>query len=179
MVNWTIELTEFGLTFEPKRAIKGQALADFVAEMTPLTPKNLEWKVHIDVASSSSSTGAGVILEAPDGVVIEQAIKIYFKVTNNQAKYEALIVGLQLAHFLDAKQILIHNDSQLVVQQMNGEFEVKDSTIQKYVDKAKFILCHYIQTAKFVHVSRDQNSRADALAKLATKPNARGRALVI
>ena len=97
LVNWSIELSEFGLTFEPRRAIKGQALADFVAEMTPATPAPIVWNLYIDGASSAKLRGAGVIVESPDGSTIEQAIDIRFPATNNQAEYEALIAALELA----------------------------------------------------------------------------------
>lgn len=179
VVNWSIELSEFGLSFEPQRAIKGQTLADFAAEITPANLVSFVWKIFIDGASSAKLKGVGIIVESPDGYTIEQAIEIRFAVTNNQAGYEALIAALEFPAGMGAEDIHIYNDSQLVVQHMKGEFEVKEPTILKYVERAKTILRHHIKSAKLTHVLWAQNSKVDALAKLASKLDARGRSSII
>ncbi|XP_025664561.1 uncharacterized protein [Arachis hypogaea] len=74
MLAWSIELSQFQIKFEPRNAIKAQAMADFIAEMTPgkLTPES--WKLHVDDSSNSTYGGAGVILENQDGITIEQSV---------------------------------------------------------------------------------------------------------
>lgn len=147
LVNWSIELSEFALVFESRRAIKGQALADFLVEMTPANPVSFAWKIFIDGASSTKLKGAGVIVESLDGYTIEQAIKIRFATTNKQAEYEALITARELAVGMGDQDMHIYSDSQLVVQHMRGEFEVKEPTILKYVERARSILRHHIKIA--------------------------------
>lgn len=80
---------------------------------------------------------------------------------------------------MGAKDIHIHSDSQLVVQHMKEEFEVKEVTILKYMEWAKFILCHHIKSIQFTHIPQAQNAKVDALENLASKPNARGRSSII
>ena len=80
---------------------------------------------------------------------------------------------------MGAQDIHVYSDSQLVVGHMKGDFEAKEPTILKYVEKAQYILRHHIRTAQFTHILRSKNTRADALAKLASKPDARGRSSII
>jgi hypothetical protein len=87
MVAWSIELSEFDITFSPRGSIKSQVLADFVLEMTspPEEEGKLPWTLSVDGASNIRGSGAGVVLEGPDGVLIEQSLRFAFKASNNQA----------------------------------------------------------------------------------------------
>jgi hypothetical protein len=99
MVAWSIELSEFDITFSPRGSIKSQILADFILEMTspPEEEGKLPWTLSVDGASNIRGSGAGVVLEGPDGVLIEQSLRFAFRASNNQAEYEALIAGMKLA----------------------------------------------------------------------------------
>jgi len=68
-----------------------------------------------------------VVVEGPGDILLEQALKFEFKTSNNQVEYEAIIVGLNLALDMEAKKLIWRSDSQLVVCQFKGEFEVKES----------------------------------------------------
>ena len=74
---------------------------------------------------ASRQTGAGVDLQlrAPTEERIEQAIQIDFLESNNETEYEAILAGVDLAKFVSLEKLIIHNDSQLVVGQVNGEDE--------------------------------------------------------
>lgn len=146
--------------------------------MTTPEPVNPTSIVHVDGTSSNKSKGVGVILEAPDGMIIEQAIEIPFPATNNQAEYEALLAAVELASTVNVQELTVYNDSQLVIQQMTGEFEAKEETILKYHSKAQRLAAKF-QKIEFRHVLRDQNSRADKLAKLANKCSKAGRESII
>ena len=63
----------------------------------------------------------------------EYALRFSFKTSNNQAEYEALIVGLRIAKDLKVDKLRAHSDSQLVVGQTRGEFEAKDPVMAKYL----------------------------------------------
>ena len=97
MVSWSVELSEFDIQYEPRTAIKAQALTDFLVEMVDdeNTPEP-RWTLHVDGASNSKGSGARVILEKEGEIIIELSIKFDFPVSNNQAEYEALIAGLKL-----------------------------------------------------------------------------------
>lgn len=66
--------------------------------------------MHIDRASSKNIKGLGIVLKGPDGVTIEHAMKLEFKVTNNMAKYLALIKGLDLAKGIKPEMLNMYND---------------------------------------------------------------------
>ncbi|PNX58277.1 gag-pol polyprotein [Trifolium pratense] len=119
MVAWSVELSEFDITFSPRGAIKSQRLADFVLEMStpPITEKTSPWTLSVDGASNVRGSGAGIVLKGPDGVMIEQSLRFAFKASNNQAEYEALIAGMKLAKDMEVKDLKAMSDSQLVTNQ--------------------------------------------------------------
>ena len=103
MVSWSIELSEFGIQYEPRTAIKAQSLTDFLVEMVDgeNTLKS-RWTLHVDGASSLKGSGAGAILEKEGEIINEFSIKFNFPVSNNQTEYEVLIAGLKLARDVGA-----------------------------------------------------------------------------
>ncbi|KAL5545199.1 hypothetical protein UlMin_008983 [Ulmus minor] len=176
LAKWSIELGEFDIQFKPRTAIKGQALADFIAEFT-YTPEmsekittqtqNSQWKLYVDGSSTETSSGAGIILVSPDGVKLSCAIRFKFKATKNQAEYEALLSGLRLAKEVSARHLTIYSDSQLVVSQVNSEFQAKGEKMASYLEKAKEAMNQF-DTVTIIQVPRAENTNADALARLAT-----------
>ncbi|KAL5540936.1 hypothetical protein UlMin_044912 [Ulmus minor] len=80
------------------------------------------------------------------------ALRFRFKATNNQAEYEALLAGLRLAKEVSARHLLIYSDSQLIVNQVNSEYQAKGEKMASYLEK----------------IPRNENTNADALARLAT-----------
>ena len=109
LMKWAIELSEFDIRYKPKTAIKGQVLADFVMEFTSAepaenaqTPTDLPiWRLSIDGATNAQGSRAGLILTSPEGIDIEYALRFGFQPFNNEAKYEAVIAGLNLAHSME------------------------------------------------------------------------------
>ena len=69
------------------------------------------WSLYIDGASNMKGNGARIILEGPDNVTLEKSPKLNFKASNNQAKYEALIIGFKLATEVRAKMLRCYTDS--------------------------------------------------------------------
>ena len=105
-MKWAIELSEFDIRYKPKTVMKGQILVDFVMEFTSTeftedaqtTPDLPVWKLSVDRAANAQGSGAGLILTSPEGIVIEYALRFGFRASNNEDKYEAIIVGLNLAY---------------------------------------------------------------------------------
>ena len=118
-MKWAIELSEFDIRYKPKTAIKGQVLADFVMEFTSAEPaKDAQtttdlsiWKLSVDGASNAQGSGAGLILTSPERIDIEYALRFGFHTSNNEAEYEAVIAGLNLAHSLEVDQLEVYSDS--------------------------------------------------------------------
>ena len=126
---WLLGLIEFNLIYFPQKSVKGQALADFLADHPipdVFDEKEIEipvcrveiqpWIIKFDGSSIEKSAGAGVVITSPEGTKIALSFNLDFKCTNNQAEYEALIIGLQILQDLGAKEILVIGDSQLVLK---------------------------------------------------------------
>ena len=91
-------------------------------EATQLTPDLPIWRLSVDAAANAQGSGAGLILTSPDGIDVECALRFGFLASNNKAKYEAIIIGLNLAHSMEADQLEVTNDSQLVVKQIDDSY---------------------------------------------------------
>ena len=109
MVKWAVELSEFDIKYEPRGSIKGQIFADFMVELSSETVQDAKddfrWVLSVDGSSNKLGSGAGVILEGPNSVLIEQSLRFAVKASNNQAEYEALIAGILLAKEMGAKAV--------------------------------------------------------------------------
>ena len=110
--------------------------------------------------------GIGLQLTSPTEERIEQAVQLGFSATNNVSEYEAIVTGLELALAMGTDNLSVQSDSQLVVGQVNVEFESRDSRMTKYTSLVKHKL-NSLSTWKIKHVTRDCNERADALAVVA------------
>ena len=109
----------------------------------------------------------GLILTSLEGIDIEYALRFEFRASNNEAEYEAVIAGLNLAHSLEVDQLEVCIDSQLVVRQIEDTYEAKSGRMILYLRKVRGLLKKFV-LVKVKHVPRAENSRSDALAKLAT-----------
>ena len=175
LMKWAIELSEFDIRYKPKPAIKGQILADFFMEFTSAEPAEKTqtktnpsiWKISVDGASNAQGSGAGLILTSPEGIDIEYALRFGFRTSNNEAEYEAVIAGLNLAHSLEVDQLEVYSDSQLVVKQIEDTYEAKNERMILYLQKVRDLLKKFV-LVQVKHVPRTENSRVDAFAKLAT-----------
>jgi len=114
MTTWTVELSEFGIKYESRGPMKAQFLTDFLVELPHTAEKDDCWSLNVGRSSNKKGSDASLILEGPDDLTIEQAIRFGFETSNNQTEYEALIVGLKLARELGVKELKCQSDSQLV-----------------------------------------------------------------
>ncbi|CAL8997655.1 unnamed protein product, partial [Prunus brigantina] len=178
LVKWSVELGEFDITYRPRTAIQAQAIADFISEFTttaccgnPTTPASspapIRSTLFVDGTSNLQGCSAGIVLISSGGVTVEYAMRFRFRASNNEAEYEALLVGLRLAKELGAEHIIIHSDSQLVVNQVTDAYQTRKPHITAYVQKVKTILLRY-RSHSITQIPRAQNTRADALARLAS-----------
>ncbi|XP_027103060.2 uncharacterized protein [Coffea arabica] len=168
------------VTDQPLRQIlaKPEALADFLAEganltLTELSPLREDvrlrkpWVLFVDGASSKEGSGAGLLLISPTGEELTYALRFDFPASNNEAEYEALLTGLRIAHQMGITAIKVRSDSQLVVLQVRGEYEVKEEIMKKYLAKVQEAIAPF-DTFEIERVPRSQNKLADALSKLAS-----------
>ena len=175
LMKWAIELSEFDIRYNPKTAVKGQVLVDFAMEFTSAEPaENTQtttdlpiWNLSVDGVANAQGSGAGLILTSPEGIDIKYALRFGFKASNNEAEYEAVIVGLNLAHSMEVDQLEVCSDSQLVVKQIEDTYEAKGEKMVLYLKKVRELLKKFV-LVQIKHIPRTENSRVDTLAKLAT-----------
>ncbi|KAI5316496.1 hypothetical protein L3X38_036203 [Prunus dulcis] len=125
------------------------------------------WTLFVDGSSNAQGCGAGLILISPDKVALEYTLPFKLHSSNNEAEYEAHLAGLRLAKGMDAKQIQIFSDSQLVVHQVNQDFTAKDASMTAYLQHTQQLLATF-DAHLTSQVPRSENSHADALARLAS-----------
>ncbi|XP_074306403.1 uncharacterized protein LOC141641647 [Silene latifolia] len=157
MAKWSVHLSGYDLKFEPRTAIKSQALADFVSDFCPA----LQTQAEQDILR----VGVGLVLKSPQGDLIVQAVRCEFKATNNEAEYEALILGLKLALDLKIRHLQVCSDSKFIVNHVNDCYEFRDPRMMAYLDVAKELKTRFV-TFNIKQIPRDQNAEADALATL-------------
>ena len=174
IMKWSLELSEFDIHYESRKALKAQVFADFISEMTFLTKESTkEWTVFVDGSSNSKGTGAGVIIENSQGIVVDVSLGLSFPITNNIVEYEAFLAGLRIAQDLGARRVKIFTDSQLVASQLIGDYQVWEEHLQKYVQIVLEKIKEF-KTVEVTHVPREQNARADILSKLASTRTTNG-----
>ncbi|KAJ9564345.1 LOW QUALITY PROTEIN: hypothetical protein OSB04_000311 [Centaurea solstitialis] len=157
LAKWSIYLSGFDIEFKPKTAIKSQVLADFVAEFSPglepttcdevvMISDNKPWILYVDGSSNVRGCGLGIVLKSSQGGNIVYSIRCEFKATNNEAEHNC-------------------TDSLLVVNQVNGDFQAKDSKMMSYLKVVKDRIARFEQFL-IEQIPRDLNMQADALANL-------------
>lgn len=138
--------------------------------MEPAKPPT--WNLFIDGSSGETGSGAGVVLESPEGHKLNCAIRLGFKASNNVAEYEALLAGLRLAKELQVRRLIISSDSQLVVHQVNGNFVARDKHMAVYLKLVMDSLPNF-KRFELIQVPRQGNSHVDALSKLASSKDSK------
>ena len=124
------------------------------------------WVLRTDGGSRGNPgpAGCGIILERPDGDVACRSGRFLGTKTNNEAEYEALLWGLQVAlHFPDARTLTVYADSELLVKQMNRIYRVKHPNLRPLFERALRLSSRFANV-RYVHVPREANAAADAMA---------------
>ena len=106
---------------------------------------------------------AGIVIETPDGEVMARG-KLYLGVmTNNQAEYRALILGLKAVAHYHSALVRVYMDSDLIVNQMRGTYKVRHPDLEPLWREARELV-KALPAVTFDHVPRAQNALADRLA---------------
>lgn len=172
LAKWALLLSEFDITYVPARAIKGQAIADFLAAHLIPSSEEMEcdlpddqvmtierprlWQMYFDGASRSTGAGAGVIFISPQGDLLPYSFTIVPACTNNEAEYQALIIGLQLALEMRIKAIQIYGDSRLVIGQLTTEYEVRKPELSPFCRQAQSLFDQF-HDSSISHIPRQEN----------------------
>ena len=97
----------------------------------------------MDGSSNSYGSGVGVIIINPEKVKLCYAFQFGFKASNNEAEYEVMIAGLRMSKVLGAKRVHIKSDSQLVVGQINSEYQAKEENIKGYLGRIRELISQF------------------------------------
>ena len=147
IAKWGTRLGSFDISYRPRSSVKDQILADFVTKFSLKNKGEMichvechPWKVFMDGASSTMGAGVGIVIIIPKGVHLEHSFRLGFRASNNEAEYEALLAGLRIVLDLGAWDVEIYSDSRLVVNQVQGSFEARDSRMKQYLQVVKQIM---------------------------------------
>ena len=111
--------------------------------------------------------GAGVVIRtADDNTTIHASGKFLGKATNNIAEYSALLAGMEAAAKLNATELEILSDSELLVKQMNGEYRVKNEGLRPLFERANVLIGQF-NSCTIKHIGREENTVADGLVNRA------------
>ncbi|XP_056856571.1 uncharacterized protein LOC130506993 [Raphanus sativus] len=150
---WALELGEYDVNFRSATAIKSQVLAYCVAEFFPaMLPaleqevklrdsegEKCEWAIYIDGSSNVRGAGVGLVLTSPTGESASRAMGV--------------------------EDIQVFSDSQLIISQVQGDYQAKDPSMIRYLSVAKRLLDRF-RHCKLTQIPREHNSQADTLANL-------------
>ena len=180
-------LGAFDIKYMPRTSVKDQVLADLVAEFAELPEKTemkqrdmdeksvglistqdaLSWKVYVDGAANQRGAGVGLVLISPEKIIIEKSLRLEFLATNNEAEYEALLMGMNMIQKMGGKTVEVFLDSSLIVGQVKGELEARDARMQEYLSQVRRVQTKF-ESFDLSHIPRGENTHADSLATLAT-----------
>ena len=170
----------------PRTSIKGQVLADLVAEFAEF-PEEMDvenhnvgegsvgvvsiqcpmpWELYVDRAANQRWSGVGLVLVSPEKIIIEKSLRLSFSAMNNEAEYEALLMGMAMVQKMGGKAVKVFSDLKLVVGQVRGDLEARDPRMQEYLCQIKSIQAKF-EVFDLSKIPRGGNTHVDSLATLA------------
>jgi ribonuclease HI len=172
IAKWAVELMGETISFAPRKAIKSQVLADFLAEWVdtqlPTAPIQPElWTMYFDGSLMKTGAGAGLLFISPLGKHVRYVLRLHFPTSNNVAEYEALVNGLRIAVELGVRRLDARGDSQLVIDQVMKNSHCRDRKMEAYCDEVRRLEDKF-HGLELNHVARRYNETADELAKIAS-----------
>jgi len=163
---WILALLEFDLCYESAKAVKKQIMADFVTQHCGLVSalEIAPWTLFFDGSTCDQGAGIGIVLISPRGKKYEFSLPIVATSTNNQAKYQALIKGLELLKEVHSDAVEIFGDSMLVINQLAGIYDCRSEILIAY-DESCLQLLDEFRDFCLEHIPRLHNEEANRLAQ--------------
>ena len=123
--------------------------------------------IWTDSSSNQCAGGVGVVLQSPEGDLVECTICLQFPTTNNEAEYEVVLLSLDLTKAAKTSLVVVHNDSQVIVGHINGDYKAKGEQMKEYLSIVKGRVSQKL-LAKFMQIPREENDQAVRLPKTAS-----------
>jgi ribonuclease HI len=167
-----VELMGETISFAPRKAIKSQVLADFLAKWvdtqlpTALIQAEL-WTMYFDGSLMKTGAGAGLLFISPLGKHVRYVLRLHFPASNNMAEYEALVNGLCITIELGVWRLDTRGDSQLVIDKVMKNSRCRDRKMEAYYDEVRRLEDKF-HGLELNHVARRYNETVDELAKIAS-----------
>ncbi|XP_017985251.1 PREDICTED: uncharacterized protein LOC108663871 [Theobroma cacao] len=180
IARWQVPLSEYDIVYVSQKSIKRSVIVDLlvdrvVEDYEPVKfdfldedlmailhlekegPNELSpWRMYFDGASNALGHGIEVVLISPYGKYYPATARLNFNYTNNMAEYEALVMGLQVAIDMKVNTIEVYRDSALVICQMRGKWETRDSKLVPY-QKLVIELSKQFKKISFNHLPQEEN----------------------
>ena len=135
IAKWGTILGAFDIKYMPRTSIKGQVLADLVVELAESRLKEerekhnmdeksvgmvslqetLSWKVYVDGVANQRGSGVELVVISPEKIIIENSLRLGFSATNNETKYETLLVEMTMVQKMRRRTVEIFSYSRLVI----------------------------------------------------------------
>ncbi|XP_068328271.1 uncharacterized protein [Pyrus communis] len=183
LAKWALLLNQYEIIYVPAKAVKGQALADFLADHPIPTDWKISndlldeevfyidifttWTMFFDRSARADGVGVGVVFMSPQRQILSYFFKLSELCSNNVAEYQALIIGLQMAINMEITALEVYGDSKLIINQLLTEHEVRKDDLIPYFRLATQLLQKF-EAVTLEHVPRKENQMADAFANLAS-----------
>jgi ribonuclease HI len=172
IAKWAVEIMGETISFAPRKTIKSQVLADFVAKwvdtqlsVAPIQPELRT--MFFDGSLMKTGAGTGLLFISPLRNHLSYVLRLHFPASNNVAEYEALVNGLRIAIELGVRRLDARVDSQLVIDQVMKNSHCRDPKMEAYCDEVRRLEDKFYGL-EVNHVSRWYNETVDKLAKIAS-----------
>ena len=182
LARWGLLLTEYEIVYIPQKTIKGQALVEFLADHPILATWEISddlpneeifyvdvlpsWVMFFDGSALYAGTSACVVSVLPQRQILPYSFVLSERCSNNVAKYQALIIGLQMAIKMKVTSLEICGDSKLVINQLLALYKVKMDDLVPYFQYATQLMEKF-KRISLVHIPWKENQMEDALVNLA------------
>jgi ribonuclease HI len=167
---WMFVLSEFNIQYQPTKVVKGQTLADLIAERinTNITTLSVwAWAMYFDGSACEDGCGIGILLVSPRGVTYSFSTRLPDPCTNNLAEYEAVHRGMELLVEAGAEAVEVFGDSKLVTSQLTEEYRCGSESLFLLWMQCHELLARF-RYINFYWIPRSQNAKANKLAQKAS-----------
>jgi ribonuclease HI len=162
-------LSEFDIRYQPTKAVKGQELADLIAERVNTNIAVLSvraWAMYFDGSVCGDGCGICILLVSPRGVTYSFSISLSTPCTNNLAEYETVHKGMELLLEAGAEAVEIFRDSKLVISQLIEDYRCETESLFPLWVRCQELMTHF-RYINFYWIPRARNSEANDLAQMA------------
>ncbi len=169
-------LSNFFLNYTPARAVKVQAITDFLTDACTHVLIEVEkmisnfvsrqpWALFFNGSKTSDSTEVKIVIKSSEGRSFLFSFKLNFECSNNSAECKALIIGIEILNELGAQDVKMIDNSQTVIKQVIEEYRCKNSNLLNYLNNTTDLLRTFKNAKLLVHWNDRENDLAQAISE--------------